>query len=74
MIYLFVDKSEESLRAIQLLSKLKVPFEIVDTDKNNIKGSMLIDFGTSKTPLLVTKDAIIIGFSSIKEYIEKLLS
>ena len=70
-IYLFVEKNnDECSKAEELLIKYKIPYEKIDIDDNGIRGCMLKDFGTMKVPLLVTPNAIIVGFEHIKKYIE----
>ena len=66
-IYLFV--SNEDKEIIEFLNKLRVRVKVINVDENNLRGRMLIDFSTNETPLLVTRDAIILGSRAIKEFI-----
>ncbi len=70
-VYLFVEKNNTECEKVEeLLVKYKIPYEKIDVDDNGVRGYMIKDFGTMKVPLLVTPDAIIIGFEPIKKYLE----
>jgi len=68
-VYLFVEKnSSECEKAIALLESLGIPFIKVDVDENGVRGWMILEFGSNKTPLLATKETILVGLKEIEEY------
>ncbi|WP_460025892.1 glutathione S-transferase N-terminal domain-containing protein [Infirmifilum sp. SLHALR2] len=72
---LFVDGSEESKRLLAKLAEngLSGLIEVVDVSKNSLRGWLLLEYGTSEVPLLVTEKGVLSGSKSIEEYINKLL-
>ena len=69
-VYLFVEKNNsECEKATALLESLRVPFVKIDIDENGVRGWMLLEFGTNKTPVLATKDAILVGLEEIEKYL-----
>jgi len=71
-VYLFVEKNNsECEKAVALLESLREPFVKIDIDENGVRGWMLLEFGTSKTPVLATKDAILVGLEEIERYLLK---
>ncbi len=70
---LYVDDDVESK---MLLKKLKLSvkrssIQIVDVGKNSLRGWLLLEYGTMKTPLMVTDRAVISEPQKIIEYILK---
>ncbi|MCD6562834.1 MAG: hypothetical protein J7K23_02815 [Thermoproteales archaeon] len=70
-IYLFVDERSESEKAIFLLRSKGISFKKILVTQNGMRGWMLFEFGTSKTPILAFKNNIVIGFENIKDFIDK---
>ena len=70
-IYLFVDERSESEKAIFLLRSKGMSFKKILVTQNGMRGWMLFEFGTSKTPILAFKNNIVIGFENIKDFIDK---
>ncbi|QOJ78225.1 hypothetical protein IG193_05475 [Infirmifilum lucidum] len=71
---LFVDGGEESKRLLTKfsVSKLLEKLKVVDVSKNGLRGWLLLEYGTTEVPLLVTEDAVLSDPKSIEEYVEKL--
>lgn len=74
-IILYVDESEESK---EILKRLKnganlSKIQVVDVGKNGLRGWLLLEYGTMKTPLMVTDRSIIGDPRRIMEYLEKVL-
>jgi len=71
-VYLFVKQNnKECERAKRIVEDATVPFEIIDVEKNNIRDCMWFDVGSSKVPILATRDLIISGASYIKLYLQR---
>jgi len=69
-VYLFVEKNNsECERAVALLESSGIPFVKIDIDENSVRGWMLLEFGSNKTPVLATKDAILVGLEEIEKYL-----
>ncbi len=73
-IYLFVDEKEESEKVIYLLKSKGISFRKIIVTQNGMRGWMLFEFGTSKTPVLAFKNNIVIGYENIKDFIDKVFS
>ncbi len=74
-IILYVDESEESK---EILKRLKSganlsKIQVVDVGKNGLRGWLLLEYGTMKTPLMVTDRSVIGDPRRIMEYLEKVL-
>ena len=70
-VCLFVEKNNDECKKIEeILVEMGIPYEKIDIDDNGIRGYMMKDFGTTKVPLLVTPNAIVIGLEAIKKYLE----
>jgi len=68
-VYLFVEKNNsECEKAVALLESLGIPFVKVDVDENGVRGWMILEFGSNKTPLVATEEAILVGLKQIEEY------
>ena len=68
-VYLFVEKNNsECEKATALLESLRVPFVKIDIDENGVRGWMILEFGTSKTPLLAIEEAVLVGLKEIEGY------
>lgn len=70
-VYLFVDDGEESKMAAELLKSKGVKFKVIDVKKDGIRGWMLFEFGTTKTPILASASIIVIGLSDIREFVKR---
>ena len=70
-IYLFIDEKTESEKAVNLLKSRGISFRKIVVTRNGMRGWMLFEFGTSKTPILAFKNNIIIGYENIKSFIDK---
>jgi len=71
-VYLFVDSSEESRLAKQLLRAKGIPFKEINVENNGLRGWMLFEFGTTKAPILASGNVVLIGLNDIKKYLERL--
>mgnify|MGYP000306509121 CR=1 FL=1 len=69
MKVLFVVKNEECRRVEELLKSLRVDYEKVYVD--GLKGSVLLEYGTEKVPLLVTEKSVLVGYEAIREAITR---
>lgn len=72
-IILYVDDSEESK---EILEKLRngngsSKIQVVDVGKNGLRGWLLLEYGTMKTPLMVTERNVIGDPRRIVEHLEK---
>ncbi|RLF07611.1 MAG: hypothetical protein DRJ64_02640 [Thermoprotei archaeon] len=70
-IYLFVDESPDSKKAINILKTKGIPFKEINVSKNGMRGWMLFEFGTMKTPVLAFDNNVLIGYDKIKEFVER---
>jgi len=69
-VYLFVEESFECFLAESLLKALLIDYEKIRVDES-IRGSMLRDFGTTRTPLLVFGDKVLVGLKDIQKFLEE---
>jgi len=69
-LYLFVEKGKvECIEAERLLEEAGLKYVRVDVDERNLRGWMLIDFGHTETPLLVTPTITVVGLENIRKAI-----
>ncbi len=71
-IYIFVDNSEESKKALEELSRSNIRVKVVDVSKNGLRGWLLFEFGTTETPLLATNNTVIVGYNNIKKFLKSI--
>jgi glutaredoxin len=72
-LYLFVKSGNmECENAKKLVEASGIPFEIIDVEKKNIMCSMWFDFGSTKVPILATRELVVSGFNYIKPYVQKM--
>ncbi|WP_191118556.1 hypothetical protein [Infirmifilum uzonense] len=69
---LFVDGGEESRTLLSRLGDISGKIRIVDVSKNGLRGWLLMEYGTTEVPLLVTENSILSGVKNIMEFLEKL--
>lgn len=67
-VTLFVDQSEESRRAEELLREKGVKYRRIDVSVNGLRGWLLFEYGTAKVPLLVTGGTILVGLEEIEKF------
>lgn len=70
---LFVDESEESRLLLSKLGDVSKKLQVIDVSKNGLRGWLLMEYGTTEVPLLVTENSILSGIKSIEAFIEKLM-
>lgn len=71
-VFLFIEKnSGECEKAVALLESLGVPFVKIDVDENSVRGWMILEFGTSKTPLVATEKIILVGLKEIERFFSR---
>ncbi len=71
-LVLFVGSDEDSKK---LLEDIKIwgahdKIKIVDVSVNGLRGWLLVEYGSTKTPLLVTNNTILSGYEEIRNYIK----
>jgi len=64
-IYLFVDDEKESKDIINILREKGLKYKVIDVTKNGIRGWLILEFGTSKTPILAFNRRIAVGYKNI---------
>lgn len=68
-VLLVVEKgNRECEEAEEFLKKLGVEFTEIDIDKNDLRGWMYRDIGTTRVPLLLTSKFVLAGIEDIKKY------
>jgi len=71
-VILFIDENRESEKALAYLQAHGVKFKVIDVRKNGIRGWLLLEFGSTKAPILVTSKNIIYGFENIINFIKNI--
>lgn len=69
-IYLFVDNEKESKDTIRLLKEKGLKCKVIDVSKNGIRGWLILEFGTSKTPILAFNKRIAVGYENIRNLLK----
>ncbi|MEZ0344970.1 MAG: hypothetical protein ABWK01_00180 [Infirmifilum sp.] len=70
---LFVDDGEESKLLLSKLGDYSKQFKIVNVTKNGLRGWLVMEYGTTDVPLLVTENIVVSGAKNIEEQLRKLL-
>ena len=69
---MFVEEGKvECIEAERLLEESGLKYVKVDVDERNLRGWMLVDFGHTETPLLITPKGIVVGIDGIKDYVKR---
>ena len=74
---LFIGEEEESARALSLLESTGLEFKVIKAEAG-LRGWMILDFGTAKTPLLLVSSdraplssLVVIGYDEISKFAER---
>jgi hypothetical protein len=69
---LFIGNDEDSKKLLEDLRTWGVYdlLKIVNVSANGLRGWLLVEYGSARTPLLVTDSAILTEYEEIKDYIK----
>ena len=63
---LFVDGGEESRKAEEVLKQHGLRYRKIDVRSNGLRGWLLFEYGTSKVPMLVLNNRVLVGLEEIR--------
>ncbi|RLF02110.1 MAG: hypothetical protein DRK00_10485 [Thermoprotei archaeon] len=63
---LFVDGGEESREAEEMLKQRGLKYRRIDVRDNGLRGWLLFEYGTSKVPMLVLNNKVLVGLEEIR--------
>ena len=70
---LFVGGGEEDETALRMLrERLGDELMVIDVRRNGVRGWMLWEYGTDRTPLLASPSGVYYGLKAIKSFVETL--
>lgn len=73
---LFVDEGEASKKILEELKsdgRWTENLKIIDISKSKLRGWLLLEYGSVKTPMLVTGSNVISGYEEVLSFLRKLV-